>query len=74
VHNLPEIPPRLRELPSPGKTSIQPDEAKRRVDSAMSELKPKTDHKAWARRVVANPQAFSAISLAFAKKALSSDG
>jgi hypothetical protein len=33
-------------------------------------LKPKTDYKAWAKRIVANPQNFPASSLVAAKEAL----
>jgi hypothetical protein len=36
-------------------------------------LKPKTDYKAWAKRILANPQNFPAQSVAYAKEALGYD-
>jgi hypothetical protein len=36
-------------------------------------LKPKTDYKAWAKRILANPQNFPSQSVAYAKEALGYD-
>ena len=36
-------------------------------------LKPKTDYKAWAKRILANPQNFKEQSVAYAKEALGYD-
>lgn len=55
---LPAVPAFLVQLPAPGKTSIEPEEAKRRIDEAASSIKPARDPKAWARRIMQNPKAY----------------
>lgn len=57
-------------LPSP--LAIQDN--KRHIDELKEHiaenLKPKTDYKAWAKRILANPKQFPDISVKFAKEAL----
>jgi hypothetical protein len=57
-------------LPSP----VNYAENKKHIEElntfVAKKLKPKTDHKAWAKRIIANPQNFPEISLKFAKDAL----
>jgi hypothetical protein len=43
----------------------------KKIESYIAkEVKPKTDYKAWAKRILANPQNFPAQSVAYAKEAL----
>lgn len=57
-------------LPSP----VNYEENKKHVEElntfVAKKLKPKTDHKAWAKRIIANPQNFPEISLKYAQEAM----
>jgi hypothetical protein len=57
-------------LPSP----VNYAENKKHIEElntfVAKKLKPKTDHRAWAKRIIANPQNFPEISLKYAQEAL----
>jgi hypothetical protein len=57
-------------LPSP----VNYAENKKHIEElntfVAKKLKPKTDHKAWAKRIIANPQNFPEISLKYAQEAM----
>lgn len=57
-------------LPSP----VNYEENKKHVEElntfVAKKLKPKTDHRAWAKRIIANPQNFPEISLKYAQEAM----
>lgn len=67
---LPAVPAFLVQLPPPGQTSIAPGEAHKRIEEAVSGIKPPADYKAWAKEKIANPQAYPGISLQMAQEAL----
>lgn len=50
--NLPEIPAFAVELPPPGKTSVDPEEAKSRIAAVVKSVSAPTDYKAWAKKLV----------------------
>ena len=57
-------------LPSP----VNYAENKKHIEElntfVAKKLKPKTDHRAWAKRIIANPQNFPEISLKYAQEAM----
>ena len=57
-------------LPSP----VNYEESKKHVEEltkfVAKKLKPKTDHRAWAKRIIDNPKNFPEISLKYAQEAL----
>ena len=57
-------------LPSP----VNYEENKKHVEElntfVAKKLKPKTDHRAWAKRIIANPKNFPEISLKYAQEAM----
>lgn len=68
------IPEYRAQLPAPGKQSISREEAKERVKSLNVTLgEGKTDYKAWAKRIIANPQNYPHKSLDLAKEALAQE-
>jgi len=69
TENLPDIPPPREALPAPGQQSVSREEASKRVDELGSVIG-RVDHKAWAKRILANPKAFQQISVKFAQEAM----
>ena len=68
------IPEYRAQLPAPGKQSISREEAEERVKSLNVTLgEGKTDYKAWAKRIIANPQNYPHKSLELAKEALAQE-
>lgn len=68
---LPEIPPPRPALPMPGQTHVPRPEHERRMAEVMARLrKKKSDPKAWARKILANPSRYPMISKDFAERAL----
>lgn len=67
---LPEIPEYVKQLPPPGRTSIEPEEAKKRIGAIVGKIAEQTDHRAWARKILENPKAYPDISRRFADEAL----
>ena len=66
-----EIPPYRAQLPAPGQQSISREEAEKRVKSLNVTLgEGKTDYKAWAKRIIANPKNYPHKSLELAREAL----
>lgn len=66
-----EIPVYRAQLPAPGKQSISREDAEKRVKSLNVTLgEGKTDYKAWAKLIVANPQNYPHTSLKMAQEAL----
>lgn len=68
----PAIPEPMLALPEPGKSQLSKEKAAQMLNElgASDAFKPKTDHKLWAKRIVANPKAYPAFSLKCAKEAL----
>ena len=67
------VPVKRGELPPPRKTSIPQEEAKAKIAAMIAQISPPTDHKAWAKKIIANPKNYPEISLKFAKEALEGD-
>lgn len=66
-----EIPPYRAQLPAPGQQSISREDAEQRVKSLnVTILEGKTDYKAWAKRIIANPKNYPHRSLELAREAL----
>jgi len=66
-----EIPPYRAQLPAPGQQSISREEAEQRVKSLnVTILEGKTDYKAWAKRIIANPKNYPHRSLELAREAM----
>lgn len=66
-----EIPEYRAQLPSPGKQSISREDAEHRVRELGAKLNTaKQDSKAWAKRILKNPESFPSISVQFAQEAL----
>ena len=57
-------------LPSPLAKESNRQHAKELIEAVENLTKPKTDYKAWARKIIANPQNYPDISLRYAKEAL----
>jgi hypothetical protein len=57
-------------LPKPTHTPEQIKENQERLNRELSKMKPKRDHKAWAKDIMKTPEKFPDISLRFAKEAL----
>lgn len=67
-----EIPQAAVALPEPRRTEQSNAEAAKTMETigAGDVLKPKKDHKAWARKIITNPKGKSVTVLAMAKRAL----
>lgn len=50
--SLPAVPAFAVALPPPGKTTIEPAEAKIRIAAAVKQINAPTDHKAWAKKLI----------------------
>lgn len=50
--SLPDIPAYAVALPPPGKTTIAPEEGKKRVAEAVKQINAPRDHKAWASKLI----------------------
>jgi hypothetical protein len=57
-------------LPKPTHTPEQIKENQERLNRELAKMKPKRDHKAWAKDIMKTPDKFPDISLRFAKEAL----
>jgi hypothetical protein len=59
-------------LPEPRKTELSDVEAAKAMESmgAGGVLKEKKDHKAWAKKILANPKGYASIAVTMAKRAL----
>lgn len=65
------IPEYHAQLPSPGKQSISREEAEKRVKSLNVTLGDgDIDYKAWAQRILKNPNSFPSVSVKFANEAM----
>ena len=66
------IPEYRAQLPQPGQTGITREEATVRVRELGATVggEAQIDHRAWAKRILANPEKFPSISVQFAKEAL----
>jgi hypothetical protein len=60
----------VKALPYKNNPEISKDGLDKIAKVISQTLKPKTDYKAWAKRILANPQNFPAQSVAYAKEAL----
>lgn len=71
---LPKIEPYVQQakLPSPGQTSIAPDEAKKRIGEISGKIVEKSDNRSWARKILASPSGYPDISRRYAEEALGS--
>lgn len=59
-----------KELPKPKHTDEQIKENQERLSRELAKIKPKRDHKAWAKEIMKDPTKYPDISLRFAKEAL----
>lgn len=66
---LPDIPERKEALPAPGRTSISKEEAKKRA-AELGVAIGRANPKAWAHKIIKNPENYPAISLKMAKEAI----
>ena len=57
-------------LPKPVHTPEQIKENQERLNRELAKMKPKRDHKAWAKDIMKTPEMYPDISLRFAKEAL----
>ena len=57
-------------LPKPVHTPEQIKENQERLNRELAKMKPKRDHKAWAKDIIKTPEMYPDISLRFAKEAL----
>jgi hypothetical protein len=62
-------------LPAPGKDVVSNAEAQRRVEQLAKDVASdnRTDHKEWARKIVANPKEHTTIAISMAREALGLD-
>ena len=51
-------------------TKDEIDRNRKRVHAAVSRLEPKTDYRAWAKKILANPKAYPDIAVRFAQEAM----
>ncbi|MBV2180910.1 MAG: hypothetical protein KUL86_06695 [Castellaniella sp.] len=67
-----EIPAPALALPEPRKTELSDAEATKAMEhmGAGGALKEKKDHKAWAKKILANPKGYASIAVTMAKRAL----
>lgn len=70
-----EIPAPLAALPAPGKTITNPEQAGKMIEKIEQAFKPKTDHKAWAKKIMERvrqgDKSVSLLQRNFAEEALS---
>jgi hypothetical protein len=57
-------------LPKPTHTPEQIKENQDRLNAELAKIKPKRDHKAWAKEIMKSPEKYPDISVKFAKEAL----
>lgn len=69
-----EIPPRAIAIPAPGGQSMTKESAEKMTTEIESMLyTEKQDYRAWARKIIANPENYPYISVKFAKEALAAE-